>query len=110
VFTRYGFEAAAVTAFAVQASAMRGPDRIGIERTAILRFEHPYATIAIPDRPILLGERRFPDSPPSSAPFPQPRPAIAGVPLFTAWVSDPEEPEDDGATSARPLARSTTGP
>jgi hypothetical protein len=46
-FDRYGFKAAAITAFGVAASAMVPPAEIGIERTARLRFDHPYATIAI---------------------------------------------------------------
>jgi hypothetical protein len=95
-FTRYGFEAAAVTGLAVATSAPREPREIGIERTAILRFDHPYAAIAIAGRPT------------SPRPADQPAPAgapLTGLPLFTAWVHEPEEaeagPPDPGGSRCR---------
>lgn len=69
-FTRYGFEAAAVTAVRIRASAGRAPQETGIERTATLRFDHPYAAIAVAQR------------------------SFAGLPLFSAWIQEPEEAED----------------
>jgi hypothetical protein len=81
-FNRYGFEAAAVTAFFVTASAVAPPAEIGLERTAILRFDHPYAAVAIAGR------------------LPPPRPGgqvagqgslFSGLPLFAAWVDEPQE-------------------
>jgi hypothetical protein len=86
-FTRYGFEAAAVTALGARASA--APRALGraLERDAVLRFDHPYAAVAVAGRPARVrdpndapgvGDTRFP-----------------GLPLFTAWVHEPIEPEDD---------------
>jgi hypothetical protein len=67
-FGRYGFKAAAVTALGVSAAAMRAPSARTVERTAILRFDHPYAAVAV-------------------------APSSSGLPLFTAWVAEPAEPE-----------------
>jgi hypothetical protein len=84
-FTRYGFEAAAITGFAVRSSLSHEPDQIGVERSAILRFDHPYAAVAIaghaepPRRPGQLRHERRP---------------FDGLPLFSAWISEPREPED----------------
>ena len=64
-YTRTGFEAAAVTAmFAVTAAVIEGR-----KRTATLRFGHPYAVVAR----AIGGE-------------------WDGVPVFSAWVTEPEEP------------------
>ncbi len=79
-FTRYGFEAAAITAFAVPASLRRPPAKRGVERTATLRFDHPYAAIAVAGRP------PFAEQAPAD-------PSFTGLPLFSAWVNDPEEAE-----------------
>jgi Serpin (serine protease inhibitor) len=68
-FNRYGFKAAAVTTFGVAAAAMRAPSARALERTAVLRFDHPYAAVAV-------------------------APSFSDLPLFTAWVADPIEPED----------------
>jgi hypothetical protein len=85
-FTRYGFEAAAVTALGVRASATRQPPELGTERAAILRFDHPYAAIAVHGRPAPAG-RVVQGPPPDSA--------FTGLPLFSAWIADPQEPEDE---------------
>jgi Serpin (serine protease inhibitor) len=74
-FTRFGFEAAAVTALAMATSAMPPPHK-GLLRTATLRFDHPYAVLAV------AGD-------------PQRACSWSGLPLFTAWVDSPEEPADD---------------
>jgi hypothetical protein len=81
-FTRYGFEAAAVTMFASAEAAVRVPDQRGTERTAILRFDHPYAALAIAGGPAPTGPtgRRT-----------QSGSSFTGLPLFTAWVGAPEE-------------------
>jgi Serpin (serine protease inhibitor) len=64
-YTRTGFEAAAVTAMMIAAAAIID----GRKRTATLRFAHPYAVVAR----AVGGE-------------------WDGVPVFSAWVTDPEEP------------------
>jgi hypothetical protein len=66
-FTRYGFEAAAVTAFGVLRASLPLLRHRGLERSLTLRFDHPYAALAI-SRP-------------------------GSLPLFSAWVTDPVEPE-----------------
>jgi len=68
-YSRVGFEAAAVTAFAV-ATAFVEP-RDGVVRTAELRFGHPYAVVAV-----AVGDRRGP---------------WHGVPVFSAWVADVDD-------------------
>lgn len=79
-FTRYGFEAAAVTAFAVRTAALALPQETGIERAATLRFDHPYAAVAIAGTPTPVGPA-------------DPHPSFAGLPLFSAWIQQPEEAE-----------------
>ena len=82
-YTRVGFEAAAVTAL-LAARAMHVP-RPGLVRTAELRFGHPFAVVAVTaDRP---GAGR----PAGQHPSPW-----SGLPVFSAWVAQPEdaEPED----------------
>lgn len=67
-YGRYGFEAAAVTA----AFALASLPPEGVARTAELRFAHPYAVVAVAtDR--------------AGGPW-------HGVPVFSAWVAEPEEP------------------
>ena len=74
-YGRYGFEAAAVTAFAMAT----GLPPEGVRRTAQLRFGHPYAVVAV-----ATDER--PGGP------------WHGLPVFSAWVAEPEElPEADAA-------------
>ena len=65
-YHREGFEAAAVTAVAVRMS-FRPP---GKRREAELRFDHPYAVVAT-----ATGDGPW-----------------AGLPVFSAWVTDPEPP------------------
>lgn len=77
-YSRVGFEAAAVTALAV-AIAYRVP-RQGWRREATLRFAHPYAVVAV-----TTDERGGPAA--SSAL----RGAWHGVPVFSAWVVDPDD-------------------
>ncbi|MEH0935517.1 hypothetical protein [Micromonospora psammae] len=70
-YGRYGFEAAAVTG----AFALTSLPPMGVARTAELRFGHPYAVVALAtDR---RGDRIGP---------------WHGVPVFSAWVAEPEEP------------------
>jgi hypothetical protein len=96
-FTRYGFEAAAVTALGIRASAARLPVGRSVQRTAVLRFDHPYAVVAIAGRPAsragsgsgVGGELREGGEPGVDGT------AFSGLPLFSAWVQEPAEPEDD---------------
>jgi hypothetical protein len=77
-YGRVGFEAAAVSA-AAATMAMTVP-RQGLIRTAELRFGHPYAVVAVTvDPPGPRGE-------PTGAPG-----AWHGLPVFSAWVADPED-------------------
>ncbi|HEY1515544.1 MAG TPA: serpin family protein [Solirubrobacteraceae bacterium] len=78
-FGRYGFEAAAITTFSAVAAAM-GPRQRAVQRSAELRFDHPYGAVAIAGRPGEAG-------------------GSAGLPLFTAWVAEPIEPEDQPPAS-----------
>jgi hypothetical protein len=78
-YDRVGFEAGAVTAVAVPLGFVRPRD--GVRRTAELRFAHPYATIAVATQHLV--DRRTGDW--STGPW-------HGVPVFSAWVAEPEEP------------------
>ncbi|NJP34480.1 hypothetical protein [Micromonospora thermarum] len=76
-YGRYGFEAAAVTGFAMAVALP--PEQV--RRTAELRFGHPYAVVAV-----ATDER-------SGRPGPW-----HGLPVFSAWVAEPEDlPEADAA-------------
>lgn len=78
-YSRTGFEAAAVTAAAI-AVAARLP---ALHRHAELRFGHPYAVVALVQD--------------ASSPW-------HGLPVFSAWVSEPENARDDEAAApATPL-------
>ena len=79
-FTRYGFEAAAVTAIGIRAAAARIPIQRTMQRSAVLRFDHPYAAVAIAGRPAASGGAGSPGQPS----------AFAGLPQFSAWVHDPQ--------------------
>jgi hypothetical protein len=86
-YTAVGFEAAAVTAFAMAVSAPRR--RPGVRRTATVRFGHPFAVVAV------TVERDKGGSP------------WHGMPVFSAWVTEPTdaEPTDAEPTGAEPAAR-----
>ncbi len=97
-YTRTGFEAAAVTAAAVTLSA-----RLPVTRqVAELRFGHPYAVVAVATGPA-----------PADSDRPQ-RDPWHGVPVFSAWVSEPAdtgdpdgngEPGDSGGPDVTPGVR-----
>jgi hypothetical protein len=78
-FTRYGFEAAAVTALGFRTSSLRLPAERSVQRRAVLRFDHPFAAVAVAGRPGTEAAEGF---------------SFAGLELFSAWVADPSEPED----------------
>lgn len=90
-YSRTGFEAAAVTTMAM-ASAMRSERP---RRVAELRFGHPYAVVAV------AGGSAGAEAETEGAAA-----EWQGVPVFSAWVSEPEDATDDegsGAGEARPL-------
>jgi hypothetical protein len=81
-FTRTRFEAAAVTRMVVAASARLPQAR---PRTAEVRFAHPYAVVAAVADP---GPHQ------ADPEIPAPPEAWRGVPVFSAWVAEPSEPDD----------------
>src|SRR5262245_173374 len=87
-YTRTGFEAGGVTGFAVALSAaVRRP---GVRRTAELRFGHPFAVVAV----------AADNAPGPGSHQPGPHSPWHGLPVFSAWVADPEdgtaEPDSSG--------------
>ncbi|MEU4159922.1 hypothetical protein [Actinoplanes sp. NPDC026670] len=74
-YRQYGFEAAALTSTVSYRSAGRGPM---LAREAELRFAHPYAVVAVASQTSGTG----------SATEPGP---WHGVPVFSAWVSEPDD-------------------
>lgn len=98
-FTRDGFEAAAITEFMVACAFRAPPQETGTERVAILRFDHPYAAVAISGRPTHPQSLAHPVAP------------FTGLPLFSAWVEEPREVEQTpppGPTA--PRGRRTSRP
>ena len=79
-YSRTGFEAAAATAVAV-ASAARLPGR---KRAAELRFGHPYAVVAA-----------------CTAQGTGPGHAWNGLPVFSAWVTEPQDAADPALGGSR---------
>lgn len=85
-YSRTGFEAAAVTAIAVALSMTRSRST---RRVADLRFAHPFAVVAV-----AIGGNE-------QAPATQAGPREwHGVPVFSAWIREPEDADDDQPTSA----------
>ena len=84
-YTRTGFEAAAVTGIAIRVAAQI-PAR---HRVAELRFGHPYAVVAVATDP---------------AAYTRPSAGIRspwhGVPVFSAWVSEPDDAHADNPSPA----------
>jgi len=87
-YTREGFEAAAVTAVAVRLAFTMVPAEIP-RRRLTLRFNRPYAAVAVAVRP-----------PVDTAPDDRARPSSAadriapswfGLPVFSAWVARPAQ-------------------
>jgi hypothetical protein len=79
-YTRLGFEAAAVTAMAVAIALIR-PTR---QRVAELRFGHPFAVVAVTTDGNGVT--------PATVDHPS---EWHGLPVFSAWVSEPAEAGDD---------------
>ena len=76
-FSRTRFEAAAISGMALKASARRPVER---PKLAQVRFDHPYAVVAVVDPNIPLGSN------------PEPPARWRGIPVFSAWVTEPSEP------------------
>ena len=72
-YSAEGFEAAAISALHVALAAHRWPD--ATPRRATIRFTHPYAVVAVAY-----------DDPRQASPS-----AWHGVPVFSAWVTRPED-------------------
>jgi hypothetical protein len=85
-YSRTGFEAAAATAIGIEL-AMRPSGR---RREAELRFAHPYAAVAIATDPGRGGQDAGGRG---HGPW-------HGLPVFSAWVSEPEDATDDSAAPA----------
>ena len=80
-FSRLGFEAAAITAMRMRGVRRPRPAEVR-QRNAHLRFNRPYAVVAVTvDRPQLPASETSPRSP-----------AWHGVPVFSAWINEPAEP------------------
>jgi hypothetical protein len=81
-YTSKGFEAAVITALGIRLSAaLTMPEKKGLRRTARLFFDHPHAAIAISGRQSDFARQ------------PAKHTAMFGLPLFSAWVDEPREPE-----------------
>ena len=78
-YTRVGFEAAAVSAMTVAIGFPTPQD--GLRRTAEVRFDRPYAVVAVADRPWQDGWQ----------PNTSEGAAWLGLPVFSAWVAEPDE-------------------
>ncbi len=79
-YSRFGFEAAAVSAMAVAASVRRPSG--GLRRVAVLRFGHPFAVVAVTEDGRDAGSGAGP---------------WQGLPVFSAWVTEPEDAGDESS-------------
>jgi hypothetical protein len=95
-YSRLGFEAAAVTAVAVELAMIRPS---GVRRVADLRFAHPYAVVALAT-----------DGNESAPPAQDRRNGWHGVPVFSAWVTEPSEASDDSGSGPRRTSHCERGP
>jgi hypothetical protein len=89
-FDRWGFSAASVTALAMigMAGGRELPRARGLQRDATVRFSRPFGVVAVAASPRELEESL--GLPMSGQPEPEP---WRGVPVFTAWVTRPTEPQ-----------------
>lgn len=83
-YTREGFKAAAVTAVGMVAGSVPQFREVLVRRVEI-RFNRPFAVLACADR--------------QDGPTPW-----RGVPVFSAWVTEPQETVSDAAGPPRPVA------
>ncbi len=80
-YSRFGFEAAGVTAMAVPAAFVQPT---GSRRVADLRFAHPYAVVAV----TIDGNGPAPETEERHSEW-------HGMPVFSAWVAEPDDAGDD---------------
>lgn len=80
-YTRVGFRAAAVTAFGMRAGAMPHETKV-VRRHAEVRFERPYAVVAIATERTIDDENRYERIDVGG---------WAGLPVFSAWVARADE-------------------
>ena len=94
-YSRTGFEAAAVTGLGV---GMGGSPRTrrGVMRTAELRFGQPYAVVAVTTDPDRRGGL------PVTSPW-------WGLPVFSAWITQPEDADDPATDRIRRISRVARG-
>jgi hypothetical protein len=83
-YTALGFSAAAVTGLSMTMGVPSPPSEEGVERHAELRFGHPFAVVAVTT-----------DSRWNSDAKAVIRGPWHGVPVFSAWVTDPMDPKDE---------------
>ena len=82
-YGRVGFEAAAVSALAIKTSARHR--RPGLRRVGELHFGHPFAVVAVAVAGAAEGGHLGAGEGTSGRSW-------HGLPVFSAWVSEPEEP------------------
>ena len=78
-YTPTGFEAAAITTSALLGAAARFPGKRGLNRTATLYFDHPYAAVALAGTEADFTRRRVGHT------------EQFCLPLFSVWVSTPRD-------------------
>ncbi len=78
-YSRIGFEAAAVSGLAVATGMAVTP----VQRVAELRFGHPFAVVAV--------SRDAPHEQDTATAVPAP---WQGMPVFSAWITDPDDVSD----------------
>jgi hypothetical protein len=87
-YDRHGFSAASVTSIEILEGMALPPEKteVGLHRHVEIRFGRPYAVVAVADSPYELLRRR-------GAPEPAAAHLWMNVPLFSAWVTKPMEPD-----------------
>lgn len=83
-YTREGFKAAAVTAVGMRAGSVPRFHEVVVKRIEI-RFNRPFAVLACADRNV--GPETW-----------------RGVPVFSAWVTEPQDTVIEAAGPPRPVA------
>src|SRR5262249_45439929 len=82
-FDTNGFSAAAITVVELVGAMKPPPPRRAIERTVELRFDRPFAVVAMTNAIVL--------EPGAGA-------LLDGLPAFGGWVTEPAEPSDPNET------------